>query len=197
MQLSEKSESASLCLQGLGAEGVPSLLISQPEFIHSFLTEGYVYMVLFKWMWVTFAHPPSWLAACRYGRWHSQPNWEAGSRSPWRHLAPHWDSPCHPLHLVPVSPLSSERGQRPLHRPSHCPCGQLPFSRAERWCPQPGHSGQLEHSSSQRCSLDSGSWFQWSGCVLMYRDSASVEKSLKIQVHYPHLCAVLDWYYSV
>lgn len=53
MQLSEKSESASLCLQDLGAAGLPPLLISQPElFIHFFffLTEVYIYAILFKWM---------------------------------------------------------------------------------------------------------------------------------------------------
>lgn len=56
----EKSESASLCLQGLGAAGIPSLLISQPElFIHSFLAEGYIYVVLFKWISATFAHSSS------------------------------------------------------------------------------------------------------------------------------------------
>lgn len=45
----EKSKSASPCLQGLGAAGIPSLLISPPElFIHSFFTEGYIYVVLLK-----------------------------------------------------------------------------------------------------------------------------------------------------
>ena len=135
MQLSEKCESASLCLQGLGATGVPSLLIRQTGlFIHSFLTEGYVYVVLFKWMWAMFAHSPRWFAACNYGRWHSQPSWGARSRSPRRHLAPHWDSPCHSQHLVPVSLLSSERDQRLLLLPLCCPHGQPPSSRAEQPC---------------------------------------------------------------
>lgn len=82
--------------------------------------------------------------------------------------------------------LSLERGQRPLCRPSHCHRGRLPFSRAERWCPAAwalGTAGaQLQLALTWEVGFDG---------LCMYRCSASVEKSLKIRVHWPHLGAIL------
>lgn len=72
--------------------------------IHSFFTEGYVYVVFFEWMWATFAHFPSCLAACRWRPW---PNWEAGSWSLKTCTTPLWDSPGLPQHLAVISQLQA------------------------------------------------------------------------------------------
>lgn len=146
-------------------------------------------------MWAKFAHSPSWLAACRCGWWHAWPKWEAGSWLPWRPLNRPLQVTFSTLFLSVLSALGTVRGHCiSLHIALVVGYHSAAQSGGEL---QPGHSEQLETAPLSAVVRTWEDGFNGLAGLLMYRCSASMEKSWKIRIHYPHLDAILSWYHSV
>lgn len=132
----EKSESASLCLQSLGASGIPLLLINQPEL----LFVPFLQRVMSTWYFLSGCELP--LLSLQAGSQHAD-----GAGGPTEKLG---HGHCKHVQLLSgtlqvslstlLSSLSSKHGQRPLCCPSH----QLIFQSA----------------AVMPCTL--GTWASWS-----------------------------------
>lgn len=146
-------------------------------------------------MWATFAHSPSWLAACRYGWWHAWPKWEAGSWPPWRLLNRPLQVTLSTLFLPVLSAWSMVRGHS-VSPHITLMVGYLSAVRSGGEL-QPGHLEQLETAPVSGLVWTWEVGFNSLSGLLMYRCSASMEKYLKIRIHYRHLDAILSWYHSV